>query len=82
MSQWDSAQLFEVLPLLTLKWAVIAFGRTFRESVIEASGSITGRQITESKGSQYLEYFDILGLADGQDSFRTFGSFKGKITQP
>ncbi len=82
MSQWDSTELFEVLPLLTLKWAVIAFGRTFRESVLGATHSITGRQITESKGSQYLEYFDILGLADGQDSFRTFGSFEGKIAKP
>ena len=82
MSQWDSTELFEVLPLLTLKGAVIAFGRTFRESVLEATGSITGRQITESKGSQYLDYFDMLRRTAGKDSFRTFGSFEGKIAKP
>ena len=82
MSQWNSEELFEVLPLLTLKWAVIAFGRTFRESVFETTGSITERQITESKGSQYLGYFDMLKLTDGEDSFRTFGSFIGKIAKP
>jgi hypothetical protein len=81
-SHWDSAELFEVLPLLTLKWAVIAFGRTFRESALSSHGAITEPQITASKGSQYLDYFDILMLTDGKDSFRTFGSFKGKIAKP
>jgi hypothetical protein len=81
-SPWDPSELIEVLPLLTLKWAVIAFGRTFRESVLAATGSITEREIAESKGSKYLEYFDMLRFADGKDSFRTFGSFKGKIAKP
>ena len=82
ISQWDRSELVEVLPLLTLKWAVIAFGRTFRESVLAATGSITELHIAESKGSKYLDYFDMLGLADGKDSFRTFGSFVGKIAKP
>lgn len=79
MAQLDSAELLEVLPLLTLKWAVIAFGRTFRESVFETAGSITERQISDSKGSQYLDYFDMLRLSNGKDSFRTFGSFIGRV---
>jgi hypothetical protein len=38
--------------------------------------------IAQSKGSQYLDYFDMIKLADEKDSFRTFGSFIGKIARP
>lgn len=79
MSQWDSTELVEVMPLLTLKWALIAFGRTFRESDFETTGKITEQQITKSKGSQYLDYFDSLWLAEPKGLFVTFGSFEGKI---
>ena len=81
ISNWDSIELNKVMPLLTLKWAVIAYGRTFREAQLEATGEITEEQIKKSNGSLYLDYFDSLRLAEGQDRFVTFRSFKGSIGQ-
>ena len=81
ISNWDSIELNKVMPLLTLKWAVIAYGRTFREAKLEAAGEITEEQIKKSNGSLYLDYFDSLRLAEGQDRFVTFRSFKGSIGQ-
>ena len=81
ISNWDSIELNKVMPLLTLKWAVIAYGRTFREAKLEATGEITEEQIKKSNGSLYLDYFDSLRLAEGQDRFVTFRSFKGSIGQ-
>ena len=81
ISNWDSIELNKVMPLLTLKWAVIAYGRTFREAKLEATGEITEEQIKNSNGSLYLNYFDSLRLAEGQDRFVTFRSFKGSIGQ-
>ena len=81
ISNWDSIELNKVMPLLTLKWAVIAYGRTFREAQLEATGEITEEQIKKSNGSLYLDYFDSLRLAEGQDRFVTFRSFTGSIGQ-
>jgi len=81
ISNWDSIELNKVMPLLTLKWAVIAYGRTFREAKLEAAGEMTEEQIKKSNGSLYLDYFDSLRLAEGQDRFVTFRSFKGSIGQ-
>ena len=82
ISNWDSIELNKVMPLLTLKWAVIAYGRTFREAKLEATGEISEEQIKKSNGSLYLDYFDSLRLAEVQDRFVTFRSFKGSISQP
>ena len=82
ISNWDSIELNKVMPLLTLKWAVIAFGRTFREAKLEATGEISEEQIKKSNGSLYLDYFDSLRLAEVQDRFVTFRSFKGSISHP
>ena len=81
ISNWDSIELNKVMPLLTLKWAVIAYGRTFREAQLEATGEITEEQIKKSNGSLYLDYFDSLRLTEGQDRFITFRSFIGSIGQ-
>jgi hypothetical protein len=81
ISNWDSIELYKVMPLLTLKWAVIAYGRTFREAKLDVTGEITEEQIKNSNGSLYLNYFDSLRLAEGQDRFVTFRSFKGSISQ-
>jgi tRNA A-37 threonylcarbamoyl transferase component Bud32 len=82
ISNWDSIELYKVMPLLTLKWAVIAYGRTFREAKLEATGEISEEEIKKSNGSLYLDYFDSLRHAEGQDRFITFRSFEGKISQP
>jgi len=80
ISNWDSIELNQVLPLLALKWAVIAYGRSFREVKPEAMGEISKEQIKKSNGTRYLDYFDSLRLAEGQDRFITFRSFEGKIS--
>jgi hypothetical protein len=81
ISNWDSTELSQVLPLLTLKWAVISYGRSFREAKLEATGEISSELIKKSNGSLYLDYFDSLRHAEGQDRFITFRSFEGKISQ-
>ena len=81
ISNWDSIELNQVLPLLTLKWAVIAYGRSFREAKLEAASEISKEQIKKSNGTRYLDYFDSLRLTEGQDRFVTFRSFEGKISQ-
>jgi hypothetical protein len=81
ISNWDPIELNKVMPLLTLKWAVIAYGRTFRGAKFEATGEITEEQIKKSNGSLYLDYFDSLTFTKGQDRFVTFRSFKGSISQ-
>jgi hypothetical protein len=81
ISNWDSIELSPVLPLLTLKWAVIAYGRSFREAKFETTGEISNELIKKSNGSVYLSYFDSLRHAEVQDRFITFRSFEGKITQ-
>ncbi len=78
---WDLIELSQVLPLLTLKWAVIAFGRSFREAQFETTGEISNELIKKSNGSLYLDYFDSLRHANGQDRFITFRSFEGKMSQ-
>jgi hypothetical protein len=69
------------MPLLTLKWAMIAYGRTFRDAKLEATGEISEEQIKKSNGSLYLDYFDSKRLTEIQDRFVTFRSFKGSISQ-
>jgi hypothetical protein len=81
ISNWDSIELNQVLPVLTLKWAVIAYGRSFREAEFETKGEISDELIKKSNGSLYLGYFDTLRHAVGQDRFITFRSFEGKISQ-
>jgi hypothetical protein len=81
ISNWDANELNEVMPLLTLKWAVIAFGRTFREANLGELGEISEEQIRKSLGSLYLDFFDSLQLGEVQNSFITFRSFEGRISQ-
>ena len=81
ISNWDSIELNQVLPVLTLKWAVIAFGRSFREAKFETTGEISNELIKESTGSMYLGYFDSLRHTEGQSRLITFRAFVGKISQ-
>jgi len=81
ISNWDSIELNQVLPVLTLKWAVIAFGRSFREAKFETTGEISNELIKKSTGSMYLGYFDSLRHTEGQSRLITFRAFVGKISQ-
>ena len=78
-TNWNPRELEDALPLLALKWAMIAFGRTFREKARDSAGEISSEQIIESKGSLYLDYFDSLLVKKRTDPYLTFRSFECRV---
>ena len=79
--EWDSAELMEILPLLTLKWALIAYVRTFKEESLKGVVKIGNIDIDKSLGTQYLKYFDLDGYIGANNSVKSFCSFQGIIDQ-
>ena len=74
-SSWDHRELISVIPLLTLKWSVIAFGRLFRESSGSTNAVFSREVIYGSVGFNYLRYFDEYRQRHFDGSFQTFRSF-------
>jgi hypothetical protein len=79
--EWDSTELMKILPLLTLKWALIAFARTFKEERIKGVIKVHNGSINKSIGTQYLKYFDLAGYIGTKNSFQSFSSFQGIMDQ-
>jgi hypothetical protein len=79
--EWDSTELMKILPLLTLKWALIAFARTFKEENSKDIVKIHNGSINKSIGTQYLKYFDLAGHIGTKNSFQSFCSFQGIMDQ-
>lgn len=77
--EWDSDELMEILPLLTLKWALIAYARTFKEESLKGIVKIGNSDIDKSLGTQYLKYFDLSGQIGANNSVKSFCSFQGII---
>ena len=77
--EWDSDELMEILPLLTLKWALIAYARTFKEVSLKGIVKIGNSDIDKSLGTQYLKYFDLGGHIGANNSLKSFCSFQGII---
>jgi tRNA A-37 threonylcarbamoyl transferase component Bud32 len=77
--EWDPNELMEILPLLTLKWALIAYSRSFKEESVKGIVEIGGNNIDKSLGTQYLRYFDLAGHIGTNNSFNSFCSFQGNI---
>ena len=77
--EWDSDELMEILPLLTLKWALIAYARNFKDASINGIVKIGKSDIDKSLGTQYLKYFDLGGHIGANNSFKSFSSFQGNI---
>ena len=77
--EWDSDELMEILPLLTLKWALIAYARTFKEVSLKGIVKIGNSDIDKSLGTQYLKYFDLSGQIGVNNSVKSFCSFQGII---
>jgi hypothetical protein len=69
----------EILPLLTLKWALIAYARTFKEVSLRGIVKIGNNDIDKSLGTQYLKYFDRSGQIGANNSVKSFCSFQGII---
>jgi hypothetical protein len=76
---WQSKNLNFILPILSLKWAAIAFKRELKE--LEISYSEEGLKVFlyTSKGMKYLEYFEYLVSVEPVDSVSTFNQFTAKI---
>ena len=77
--EWDPNELMEILPLLTLKWALIAYSRSFKEDSIKGIVEIGRNNIDKSLGTQYVKYFDRVGHIGTNNSFESFCSFQGII---
>ena len=77
--EWDSVELMEILPLLTLKWALIAYVRTFKKESLKGIVKIGNIDIDKSLGTQYLKYFDLGGHIGANNSVKSFCSFQGII---
>jgi tRNA A-37 threonylcarbamoyl transferase component Bud32 len=77
--EWDSDELMEILPLLTLKWALIAYARTFKEVSLRGIVKIGNNDIDKSLGTQYLKYFDRSGQIGANNSVKSFCSFQGIV---
>jgi thiamine kinase-like enzyme len=80
--EWDSEELIDILPLLTLKWALIAYVRTFKELLFKGHMKIGKIDIAKSLGSQYMIYFDSGGHINTDNSIKSFCAFQGTIVQP
>ncbi len=78
---WQSENLRVTLPILTLKWAAIAFKREFKD-INKSFGSenvFRDKVIFESIGGKYLEYFEYLIAGETVDSASTFNLFTARI---
>jgi hypothetical protein len=79
--KWDPNELMDILPLLTLKWALIAFTRSFKEENHKGIVKIGSSSIEKSLGTQYLNYFDLNGHIGSKKSVKSFCSFQGIMGQ-
>jgi hypothetical protein len=78
---WDSDDLMEILPLLTLKWSLISYLRTLKEHRHKGINKLEFAVIDKSLGTQYLRYFDQSGHVGSNNLIKTFSSFRGIIDQ-
>ena len=76
---WNRTNLEALLPILSLKWALIAFKRTLKEINIENSNSENMALIDNSVGMKYLEYFEILLSSKSTGPISTFYQFTGRV---
>jgi tRNA A-37 threonylcarbamoyl transferase component Bud32 len=79
--KWRFEELEGFLPLLTLKWAIIAYGRTLRDLRQELHDGRYNPEIMKSKGAMYLDYFDWLCLSENIEKFTTFRAFEGMVNR-
>jgi thiamine kinase-like enzyme len=76
---WDADDLIEILPLLTLKWSLIAYLRTLKEHSLKGINRVDYTVIDKSLGTQYLMYFDRSGHVGSNNSIKTFSMFRGIV---
>ena len=79
--QWRLEEFEGFLPLLTLKWSVIAYGRTLRDLPQGLNNDTYKQKIMKSKGALYLDYFDWLCLSGNIEKFTTFRTFEDMVNR-
>ena len=76
---WGPESLKCTLPILSLKWASIAFKREFKTLAQDYSDDNVQKFLNESNGMKYLDYYDILISIDSIDSISSFNLFTATI---
>jgi hypothetical protein len=77
--EWDSDELKQILPLLTLKWALITYARTFKEEFRNGNMNISNVAIDKSLGTKYLKYFDQWEHIGSHNLAKSFNTFYGTL---
>lgn len=76
---WEPENLKFTLPILSLKWATIAFKRELKNLTQDFSDENLQIFLDESNGMKYLDYYDYLISINAIDSISSFNSFTAKI---
>jgi hypothetical protein len=76
---WQSESLNFTLPILSLKWAAIAFKRELKEIKISYNAERVKIFLHKSNGMKYLEYFEYLTSGESVGSVSNFNAFTAKI---
>ena len=76
---WHIEKLNVILPILSLKWAAIAFKRELIEIERSVSPDSAIRLLRETNGMKYLRYFDYLISIKSNDLISTFRHFAATI---
>jgi len=76
---WEPENLKFTLPILSLKWATIAFKRELRNLTQDCSDENLQIFLDESSGMRYLDYYDHLISINAIDSISSFSLFTAKI---
>lgn len=78
-STWDISTLVPLLPLLSLKWSLIAFKRLIKEGLIQGDARLEGDIFKNSLGAKYLLFFDYLLNSTLNRNLLTFNQFNGTV---
>jgi hypothetical protein len=76
---WEPENLKFTLPILSLKWAAIAFKRELKNLTQDCSDENLKIFLDESNGMKYLDYYDYLISINAIDSISSFSLFTAKI---
>jgi tRNA A-37 threonylcarbamoyl transferase component Bud32 len=79
--EWRLEELVRFIPLLALKWAVIAYGRTLRNLQEKVKDGVSKHDVVTSNWALYLKYFDWLCLSGNTEKFTTFHAFEGMVNR-
>jgi hypothetical protein len=77
--KWDFRSLIPLLPLLSLKWSLIAFNRSLRNGIIVEDRPGIQLKLEKSLSIKYLNFFDFLLEHKFNENIPTFSIYNAKI---